>query len=95
MPHKVNDDELVNVGLMALEDEMKAWRHVTVFDGYVRLVRYPPVSLLEIGPAEVPDGPDATVEMRDVKKDEVWPFLRWRGMQAAVRAIKATQAEAA
>ena len=90
MPHKPDDDELVNLALMALEDEMKSWRHVVERDGHVRLIRHPSIG---VGFAAI-DVPvqEQTVEMQYVKKEEVWPFLRWRGMQAAVQAIKEAQA---
>jgi hypothetical protein len=91
---QVKDDELVNVGLMALEDEMRAWKQIAERDGYVRLIRCPPISL-DIGPADMPVAPNDTVEMEFVKTQEVWPFLRWRAMQSAVKAIKASQAESA
>jgi hypothetical protein len=87
-----SDDDLVFVGLEALEEEMRCWRSIPMGAKAVRLVRYPPTSL-EIGPADVIPEEASTVEMQDLGKDEVWHFLRWRGMEAALKAIR--QAEVA
>jgi hypothetical protein len=89
---KKSDDDLVFIGLEALEEEMRCWRSVPMGDKAVRLVRCPPIPL-DIGPAEVIPEDTATVEMQDLGKDEVWHFLRWRGMNAALKAIR--QAEGA
>jgi hypothetical protein len=86
-PPKKSEDDLVFLALEALEDEMKAWRHTIGHGGYVKLIRYPSIDV-GFAAIDVPSALDQEVEMQHVKPQEVWPFLRWRGMQAAVKAIR-------
>jgi hypothetical protein len=58
--------ELVDLALNALEDEVGCWRKVPWRPGYIRLMRFPPMSECPIGPAEVPDDEDSVVICHDV-----------------------------
>jgi hypothetical protein len=88
---KRREEDLIFTAIEALEDEIRCWRTVSDYRDQVRMVRYPPMSL-EIGPAEITADSTSTIEHVDLPKKEVPFFLRYCGMQAAIKAMREAEA---
>lgn len=89
---KRKEEDLIFTAVEALEDEVRCWRTVSEYRDQVRLVRYPRISISDIGPADYTAESVETVEHIDLPKKEIPFFLRYRGMQAAIKAIREAEA---
>ncbi|WFU52280.1 hypothetical protein QA639_21465 [Bradyrhizobium pachyrhizi] len=90
-------EDLIHAATLALEDEIRCWRqlHNNSFYGHgdktIRLVRTPSLYATNIGPADViPE--TASIEHIDLPEKEVPYFLRYRGMEAAIKKIRELEA---
>ncbi|WP_316207427.1 hypothetical protein [Bradyrhizobium sp. SZCCHNR3118] len=92
MPRRpVNEESLISIALDALEEEVSRWQTYG-FAGHsrrpqerIQLARYPKVNRID------PFGPlpeSETIEVHTIEQDKVASFLRYRGMEAAVKAIR-------
>lgn len=89
---KRREEDLVYAAVQALEDEIRCWREAPARpyygprDDMVLLTRYPRMEM-SIGPADyIPE--TTTIEHFDIQRKEVPYFLRWKGMQAAIKKIR-------
>lgn len=89
------EEDLVHAAVEALEDEIRCWkeRERPYSGGMVTLTRWP-LSRIDgpIGPAEFDAQATQTIEHIDLPKNEVPYFLRYRGMEAAIKKICELQA---
>ena len=94
---KRREEDLVHAAIQALEDEVRCWREGpsryydprrrSREDEVVTLIRYPRMDLT-IGPADYIPEAEATVRHLDMPRKEVPFFLRWQGMEAAIKVIR-------
>jgi hypothetical protein len=101
MPRKSKrrDEDLVFAAIQAMEDEIRCWRegpsryyHPGRPDrkdpnDVLTLVRYPRMDLT-IGPADYVPEAEATIQHLDMPRKEVPFFLRWQGMEAAIKKVR-------
>lgn len=90
---KRREEDLVYAAVEALEDEIRCWREGPARPYYgaredmVMLTRYPSMRMGPIGPADVPEEA-ITVQHLDLPRKEVPYFLRWKGMEAAIKKLR-------
>jgi hypothetical protein len=90
VPTERQMERLTNVALDAMETEVAAWRRIgTWMPQMTRLVRYPSLSITNIGPAEIPQEEDVSIQQIDLPDNQVNDFLRRAAVQAAVKAVLA------
>lgn len=90
VPTERQMERLTNVALDAMETEVAAWRRIgTWAPQMTRLVRYPSLSITNIGPAEIPQEEEMTIQQIELPDDQVNDFLRRAAVQAAVKAVLA------
>lgn len=88
---KRREEDLIHAAIEALEDEVRCWREGPPMgygprDETVMLIRYP--RMAGIGPADYDAAMSQTIEQIHLPKKEVPFFLRWRGMEAAIKVIR-------
>ena len=90
---KRREEDLVYAAVQALEDEIRCWRegparpYYGPRDDMVMLTRYPSIMDFSVGPANViPE--EATIQHLDIPRKEVPYFLRWKGMEAAIKKLR-------
>jgi hypothetical protein len=89
VPTERQMERLTNVALDAMEAEVAAWRRIGTWSPRtVRLVRYPRMSLDDIGPAEIPAVVD-NYQHIELPDEHVNGFIRRAAVQAAVKAVLA------
>ncbi|BBB99751.1 MULTISPECIES: hypothetical protein [Bradyrhizobium] len=89
------EEDLVHAAVEALEDEIRCWqqRERPYSGDMVTLTRWPLSRIAgPIGPAEVDAQAMQTIEHIDLQKNEVPFFLRYRGMEAAIKKIRELEA---
>lgn len=88
---KRREEDLIHSAIEALEDEVRCWREGPPLhygrEPHIRLIRYPRMDL-SIGPADFDAQSTQTIEHVDLARSEVPFFLRWRGMEAAIKKIR-------
>jgi hypothetical protein len=93
--HRRRDEDLIASAIGAMEDEIRCWRegppgypYGSRLDPIVRLIRYPRMDICAVGPADYIPEAKATVEHVELPKKEVPYFLRWQGMEAAIKKMR-------
>lgn len=89
------EEDLVHAAVEALEDEIRSWqeRERPYSGGMVSLMRWP-LRRIDgpIGSAGLEEAMAQTIEQIDLPKKEVPYFLRYRGMEAAIKKIRELEA---
>ncbi|MHC2249985.1 hypothetical protein [Bradyrhizobium elkanii] len=91
------EEDLVHAATEALEDEIRSWqeRHSRFGPGdqMVTLIRLQYRRIAgPIGPAGLEDAMTETIEHVELPKKEIPYFLRYRGMEAAIKKIRELEA---
>jgi hypothetical protein len=89
MPASNVPAELTDLALNALEGEVECWRRIPMYEGVVRLMRFPPMDESDLSPsgAAIPPDDQQTVVYHDVPTKDADDLLMRFAMEKVVAAV--------